>query len=80
MLTHTLDNMRNQESKSDKIIKEMAIRVANVLFESIRQIFRVTSKSATDLFSILMEPAFTAPQVDPIDEANRRKRKKNKIE
>ena len=76
----TLDNMQNHQRKSDQIIIELATGVAKGTFESVGQMFSSTGKFATDLLSILMEPVYIAPQVDPIDESNRRRRKKNKIE
>ena len=76
----TLDNMQYHQDRSDQIIKELATGVAEGTFESIGEMFSATGKFSTDLLSILMEPVYIAPQVDPIDEANRRKRKKNKIE
>lgn len=76
----TLDNMQYHQNRSDQIIKELATGVAEGTFESIGEMFSATGKFSTDLLSILMEPVYIAPQVDPIDEANRRKRKKNKIE
>lgn len=76
----TLDNMQYHQDRSDQIIKELATGVAEGTFESIGEMFSATGKFSTDLLSILMELVYIAPQVDPIDEANRRKRKKNKIE
>ncbi|RYG04577.1 MAG: molybdopterin-guanine dinucleotide biosynthesis protein MobB, partial [Chitinophagaceae bacterium] len=76
----TLDNTKNHQGKSDQIIIELARGVAEVRFESVGQMFSTTSKFATDLLSILLEPVYISPQVDPIDESNRRRRKKNKIE
>ena len=76
----TLDNMQYHQGRSDQIIKELATGVAEGTFESIGEMFSATGKFSTDLLSILMEPVYIAPQADPIDEVNRRKRKKNKIE
>lgn len=73
-----LESIQNQQPEPSQILRELSIGVAEDLFKNIGQMISAAGKSGCDLLSILMEPIYELPQINPIEEAEKRRRKKAK--
>lgn len=58
------------------IIKDLRKDVADGLFENIGQMISATAQTGTDLLAAPMEPVYVASEANPIEEAEKRRRKK----
>ena len=60
------------------IIKDLSKGVTDGLFEGFGQMLVATAHAGADLLHALMEPVYVAPEVNPIEEAEKRRRRKKK--
>ncbi|TCC96788.1 DUF5712 family protein [Pedobacter psychroterrae] len=58
------------------IINDLSKGVADGLFENIGQMIDATAQKGSDLLVALMEPVYVASETNPIEEAEKRRRKK----
>lgn len=73
-----LDDISHRQAESFNIIKDLSKGVADGLFENIGQMIGATAKTGADLLNALMEPVYVASEVNPVKEAEKRRRKKKK--
>ncbi len=67
-----------QPTGQHNFFNDLSKDVASGLFESVADMMSATTKAGADLLSLLMEPVYVSPDVNSIDEAEKRKRKKRK--
>lgn len=73
-----LDGIPNQQAERSQILKDISMEVAEGLFGSIGEMTSPTGKFAVDLWSILMEPIYVAPESAPIPKRKKKKKKRGK--
>ncbi|TCD18950.1 molybdopterin-guanine dinucleotide biosynthesis protein MobB [Pedobacter psychrodurus] len=76
MLMRILDGIQHRNINLSQPLKELTIGVADGLFENVGQMVSSIGEFGADLLSILMEPVYDSPQTNPVEEAEKRRRKK----
>jgi len=76
MQMRILDGIQHRDINLSQPLKELAIGVAHGLFENVGQMVSSIGEFGTDVLSILMQPVYDSPQTNPVEEAEKRRRKK----
>lgn len=72
----TLSSIAHKQPESSGILKNIGSDVAKGLFQSLEQMLSTTVDTGIDLLNAFMEPVYVAAEINPVEEAEKRRRKK----